>query len=306
MQHLSIPLAATKESESTGASRFRVIVPAHNEEAVIGRCLKAITAEQDAPSEMEVVVVANGCTDRTAAIARALGNPVRVIETDVPSKTRAINLGLEGLGHQPCLIADADIECKYGALKATADVLTTPGVSVASPQLEIDTSNASWLVRAYYKVWCALPYARDRLIGGGVYGLAPEAIEQLGSFPDVIADDLYVRSSFAFEKRRTVRCDSDGEKVCTTMYPPRQVRDLVAIEARRWRGSYDVRIKLGPDRQIAGNGLGSLVAGLGKSYNLLELLGFSGVKMAGRALALFQLTFGGRRWARDMSSRAAQ
>ena len=306
MQHTPIPLAETKVSDATGFSRFRVIVPAHNEEAVIGRCLAAITTGRAANSEMDVVVVANGCTDRTAAIAKSFGYPVRVIETEVPSKAHAINLGLEGLGHQPCLIADADIDCRYDTLKATAEILTLPGVSAASPQLEIDARSSSFLVRAYYKVWSALPYARDRLIGGGVYGLSAEAAESLGAFPDVIADDLYVRSQFDFAERRTVRSDQRGNQVYITMYPPRFVRDLVAIEARRWRGNRELRLKLGPDKQVAGNGLGSLMAELGKSYSTLELLSFAGVKIAGRLLALLQLSFGDRTWTRDMSSRVSQ
>ncbi|MEV5412346.1 glycosyltransferase [Thermopolyspora sp. NPDC052614] len=46
-----------------------VVVPAHNEEAVIGRTLHRLLAGT-APGELRVVVVPNACTDRTAEIAR--------------------------------------------------------------------------------------------------------------------------------------------------------------------------------------------------------------------------------------------
>ncbi len=51
-----------------------VIIPAHNEEGYIGRCLESIqvaSAQLDLP--VEVVVVLNRCTDRTEAIAQEYG-----------------------------------------------------------------------------------------------------------------------------------------------------------------------------------------------------------------------------------------
>src|SRR5438105_4681173 len=56
-----------------------VVVPAHDEAAVIGRCLRALTEGSD-PGEVEVVVVCNGCRDDTAASARAAWADVVVAE----------------------------------------------------------------------------------------------------------------------------------------------------------------------------------------------------------------------------------
>ncbi len=56
-----------------GRRRFAILVPAHDEEAVIGRLLSSL-ARLDYPRErFEVHVVADNCSDETAAIARALG-----------------------------------------------------------------------------------------------------------------------------------------------------------------------------------------------------------------------------------------
>lgn len=53
--------------------RFAVLVPAHDEEPVLARLLDSLAA-QDYPSElMRVCVVADNCTDGTAALARARG-----------------------------------------------------------------------------------------------------------------------------------------------------------------------------------------------------------------------------------------
>ena len=48
-----------------------VIIPAHNEESVIARCLEAFVTGAE-PGELEAIVVANGCSDATAEIALAM------------------------------------------------------------------------------------------------------------------------------------------------------------------------------------------------------------------------------------------
>ncbi|MBK5288057.1 MAG: glycosyltransferase, partial [Acidimicrobiia bacterium] len=57
-----------------GTPRISIIVPAHDEEALLGRGLESIRhAIARAGVDAEMVVVANRCTDRTAAIAEASG-----------------------------------------------------------------------------------------------------------------------------------------------------------------------------------------------------------------------------------------
>src|SRR5690349_4173739 len=51
--------------------RFLIVVPAHNEERGIPHTLKAIAADKRASDQ--VLVVADRCTDATAAVARANG-----------------------------------------------------------------------------------------------------------------------------------------------------------------------------------------------------------------------------------------
>jgi glycosyltransferase involved in cell wall biosynthesis len=56
------------------------VVPAHNEELVLPRCLASVRAAALAvPVPVHVVVAADACTDRTAALARAAGAHVIAI-----------------------------------------------------------------------------------------------------------------------------------------------------------------------------------------------------------------------------------
>ena len=94
-----------------------VVVPAHQEEAYVGRTVAGLRAA----TAFEVVVVANGCTDRTADVARARG--VRVIETPRAGVSRARNLGARAAGGDVLLFLDADTLLAPGALDAIASAV---------------------------------------------------------------------------------------------------------------------------------------------------------------------------------------
>jgi hypothetical protein len=79
---------ASRGSEMAVAS---VVIPAHNEAATIGRNLRAL--RQGTGTDLDVVVVCNGCTDRTADEARAADPGARVIEIPQPSKVEAVRVG---------------------------------------------------------------------------------------------------------------------------------------------------------------------------------------------------------------------
>ena len=66
----------TRPTDASPRHRFAVLVPAHNEELLIGRLLDNLQ-QLDYPSDLyEVCVVADNCTDRTAELARAAGATV--------------------------------------------------------------------------------------------------------------------------------------------------------------------------------------------------------------------------------------
>jgi len=61
-----------KGARRPGSPQLAVLVPAHNESELIGRCL-ATLADQDYAGRCDVVVIADNCTDDTAQLARDQG-----------------------------------------------------------------------------------------------------------------------------------------------------------------------------------------------------------------------------------------
>jgi glycosyltransferase involved in cell wall biosynthesis len=87
------------------APRFSVVVPAHNEEEVLGRTLGSLQA-QDFPGSVEVVVVDNGSVDGTADLARAAG--VRVAQEPTLGVCAARQRGTDLARGQIVVSTDAD------------------------------------------------------------------------------------------------------------------------------------------------------------------------------------------------------
>jgi hypothetical protein len=157
-----------------------VVVPAHDEEAVIERCLRALL---DAPpDELDVVVVANGCRDRTVALASRFEG-VRVVELAEASKHAALNAGAAAARHVPRAYVDADVEVSGRALCAVAAAMERAGAPAGAPALRLDLDACPWHVRAFYRVWLALDWSTDAPIGSGVYVLSEAGHDRVGAIP---------------------------------------------------------------------------------------------------------------------------
>lgn len=131
---VALPRPGRRISDSSGL-RLAVIVPAHNEEAMLGDCLGSLLAAPYEPRP-EVVVVADNCDDRTAEIARELG--VTVIErTDATrrGKSFALDAALAALRERErppdaVLFVDADTEVSTSFFAASAGAIAAGAAAV--------------------------------------------------------------------------------------------------------------------------------------------------------------------------------
>jgi exopolysaccharide biosynthesis WecB/TagA/CpsF family protein len=115
---LLLALAALRPSQATvgpsAHSRVAIVVPAHNEVELLPRCLASLGAQNYPTRLTRIVVVADNCTDGTAAVARASGAEVMVRdEPGLHGKGRALRWAMDRLLAEPdpvdaVVVVDAD------------------------------------------------------------------------------------------------------------------------------------------------------------------------------------------------------
>ncbi|MFD9307628.1 glycosyltransferase [Streptomyces sp. NPDC060048] len=203
-----------------------IVIPAHNEGRVIGRLLDALLADAPAAGP-DIVVVCNGCTDDTAAVATARGPRVRVVEVPTPSKHLALRVGDEHARGFPRLYVDADVQVGAADVRALAGALAdAPHLLAAAPGRDIPLAGCAWPVRAYYRVWQRLPAVREGLFGRGVIAVSEPGHARIAALPPLMADDLAASLAFAPEERSVV------EAARVVVHPPRTWADLIKRRVR--------------------------------------------------------------------------
>jgi cellulose synthase/poly-beta-1,6-N-acetylglucosamine synthase-like glycosyltransferase len=131
--------------------RFDVIVPAHNEEASIGRAVASLR-KLDWPADgFRVVVVADNCTDATAALARAAG--AHVLERSDPArqgKGHALDFAFQASEAHgwayAVVVVDADTEVAPNLLEAFAARIEA-GAKAVQAHYRVLNPHASWRTR---------------------------------------------------------------------------------------------------------------------------------------------------------------
>lgn len=264
-----------------------VIIPAHNEAAVIARTLAPLAG---CPA-LEVIVVANGCTDATAAIARGFER-VRVLELGPASKPSAMNAGDAVATSWPRLYLDADIEITSEAVLAVFSALAEPGVLAARAEARYDTAAAAPLVRAYYRARSRIPAPPTRLWGAGGYATSERGHARFGSFAEVTADDSWFDEQFTPGEKRVVA--TEAMRIRTA----RDVSDLVAVLARQRRGY----VELGVPPETVNRGVALLRTVHGPA-SLVDTACYVFLTLVARRRSAATTGAGTRRWERDGSTR---
>ena len=211
-----------------------VVIAAHNEAAVIGRCLDALMRQDSGEEPLDITVAANGCTDSTAQIARQRG--VRVVEVEEASKAIALNVGDAAARGFPRIYLDADIEVPQGAITAIVDGFASARAPLAAvPRRRVDLTGRPRAVRAYLAINSRLPAFQNGLVGRGMIALSERGRERFDAFPIVLADDLFLDSLFTPAEKTIV------DSVEVSIAAPWRTSELVRRLARVRRANAEMR-----------------------------------------------------------------
>ena len=184
-----------------------LIIPASNEAHHIGPCLEGVLA-QTGPEALQVIVAANGCTDDTADRARAFapriearGWTLTVLDIAQGGKIRALNAACAVAEHRAQAFLDADIVMEPPLLAQVMEALDTDAPRYATGRLRIARAK-SRVSRLYGRTWERLPFMRTGTApGAGFFAVNEAGRARWDTFPDIIADDGYVRWLFAPDER---------------------------------------------------------------------------------------------------------
>lgn len=160
--------------------RLSVVIPAYNEEQLLGRTLDGVKAALSACREQsEIIVVDNNSTDTTARVARKAG--ARVIFEPVNQIARARNSGARAARGDYLVFLDADTLVQGDILSKVVSMLDSGEVIGGGAWVEPD---AGWFSRMIFRYFINLPLAlRNVTVGPFLYCLRA-AFDQAGGFDE--------------------------------------------------------------------------------------------------------------------------
>jgi cellulose synthase/poly-beta-1,6-N-acetylglucosamine synthase-like glycosyltransferase len=183
--------------------RFDVVVPAHNEEANVAETVESLLALDYARRDYRVVVVADNCTDETAARAEAAG--ARVLVRDEPErrgKGHALAFAFERLLAEDLadglVVVDADTVVSPNLLGAFAARLQN-GAQALQARYDVRNPTDSWRTRLLHLAFTLFhrirSQGRERLglscgLRGNGMAFTPRALRRVPHDAFSLVEDL--------------------------------------------------------------------------------------------------------------------
>ena len=176
--------------------RLSFIVPAHDEETLIGATLGAIKRAGDAAGRpYEVIVVDDGSTDGTAVIAAAKG--ARVVPSAARQIAKARNAGAAVSTGEILIFVDADTLITPSVVQATCRAIERGAIGGGSAA-RLDEASP-WYAKGL--MWLLAWAARPAGIANGCYFFCTEpAFTQAGGFDERLFAGEEIALSRALKK----------------------------------------------------------------------------------------------------------
>jgi len=220
-----------------------VVVPAHNEEALIGRCVASLLLSAAAGPSCTVVVVADNCTDGTAERAREAGARVLVRQNAAErGKGYALRFAFDTLmpeGYDGFLVVDADSVVSENLVPEIARGLLSGADAVQARYRvtqPLDSASKQLMDVALLAFTVLRPRGRDSwgmsagILGNG-FALSRKTLQDVPYLADSIVEDLEYHLLLTSAKR-TVRF-ADAATVYGDMPTD---KDAQLSQRARWEG----------------------------------------------------------------------
>jgi cellulose synthase/poly-beta-1,6-N-acetylglucosamine synthase-like glycosyltransferase len=194
-------LPGRRPAEASGPlRRMAVIVPAHNEAVLIGRCVKSLVDSK--PAGVSIYVIAHNCTDSTAQQAADAGAEILAVNDPTQrGKACALRSGFaHALAHgaDAVVVVDADSVVSQNFLASMQAGLSRRDDAVQALYKVLPGAGkkqASLTSIAFQGFNIVRPRGRERLglsvgIFGNGFGLRREALQRVPYQADSVVEDL--------------------------------------------------------------------------------------------------------------------
>jgi glycosyltransferase involved in cell wall biosynthesis len=188
-QH-DLPQEATQISAdipSIASVRVSVIIPAWNEEEMIGRCLNSLAASCYPEDAFEVVLVDNGSTDRTLEVAQSFSTQLQLTIKQAPGLNISglRNLGAAAAKGEVLAFLDADCSVPTNWIENAVLHLASEYTGVIGGNYEIP-EDSSWVARVWFKVGYAPKDGEVTYVPSGNMLMRKSTFLRIGGFNESI------------------------------------------------------------------------------------------------------------------------
>ena len=203
-----------KIEEAVQKNKFAIIIPARNEEKVIGNLIKSLE-RQDYPKELyDIYVIPNNCKDNTANVARQSG--AKVIECNVPVKSKGdvLKFSFNAIPkeYDAYIIFDADNVVHNKFIEKMNNALCS-GYQVAQGYRESKNPEDSWVsncyaiyhwIQNYFLNQARMNIGMSALINGTGFMVSKNILEKIKFEPVTMTEDTEMSIHYAIANEKIV------------------------------------------------------------------------------------------------------
>lgn len=204
--------------EASRLRHFAVLIPARNEETVIGSLIDSIEAADYPAGLLDTYVVVNHCTDNTGSIAKERGSQVIECTADTKSKADVLRFAFGLLADDKdidaYIIFDADNIVDPAFFTEVNKALDT-GVPAVQGRRAGKNLRSNW-TEACYEMYYAMQNAYfnhprnsaglSASVNGTGWAVAKEVIDRSGFNFDTITEDFEMTIQYAIDGYRVAYC----------------------------------------------------------------------------------------------------
>ena len=188
-----------------------IVIAVHNGELFIAEKLESVLNLAYPIELVEIIVVSDGSTDRTASTVRQFNSEkIRLIEIPRGGKCAALNEGLSCANNEILLLTDVRQTLAPDSLQLLIDCFADPSVGVVSGELKIrvgrDSGESSTGLYWRYESWIRQNLSSiDSMFGatGPFYAMRRELVVPLPV--DILLDDMYLPLAAFFKGYRLIQ-----------------------------------------------------------------------------------------------------